>query len=198
MRAALAIGERVFLRRPTARDRDEYLALMRCSRRLHHPWVSPPTEPEKYLGYLRRIRRGETVGFLVCRLEDGAIVGVLNLNQIVRGAYSSAYVGYFGSAPFNGYGYMTDGMQLLFRYVFTELKLHRLEANIQPDNTSSIALARRCGFQLEGFSPRYLRIRGRWRDHQRWAMLAEDWHRSGRKRSRQRRKRVRPVRAHAP
>jgi ribosomal-protein-alanine N-acetyltransferase len=69
---------------------------------------------------------------------------------------------------------MTEGMRLLFRYAFGDLKLHRLEANIQPENRASIALARRTGFRREGFSPRYLKIGGRWRDHERWAILAED------------------------
>jgi ribosomal-protein-alanine N-acetyltransferase len=188
LHAALVIGERIFLRPPTARDGHEFLALMRSSRDLHHPWVSPPTELEKYAAYLRRIRRGETVGFLVCRRQDGAIVGVINVNQIVRGAYCSGYVGYFGSTPFHGYGYVTEAMPLVFRYAFTTLKLHRLEANIQPANAASIALAKRCGFRLEGFSPRYLKIRGRWCDHQRWAICAEDWRRLRRRPARRRRR----------
>jgi ribosomal-protein-alanine N-acetyltransferase len=56
--------------------------------------------------------------------------------------------------------------------------LHRLEANIQPGNRASLRLVRRLGFKREGYSRRYLKIRGRWCDHERWAILAEEWRRS--------------------
>ncbi len=175
LHAAVARSERVFLRPPSARDRDEFVALMRRSRRLHHPWAAPATTPDAFADYLNRIRRGETYGLLACQRSDGAIVGVFNFNQIVRGHYHSAYLGYVGSTPFVRQGYMAEGLALVLRYAFTKLKLHRLEANIQPGNRASLALARRCGFRCEGFSPRYLKVNGRWRDHERWAITVEDW-----------------------
>jgi ribosomal-protein-alanine N-acetyltransferase len=74
-----------------------------------------------------------------------------------------------------GQGYMREAIELVLREAFLNLRLHRIEANIQPGNHASIALARGAGFSREGFSPRYLKIGGRWRDHERWAILAEDW-----------------------
>jgi ribosomal-protein-alanine N-acetyltransferase len=59
--------------------------------------------------------------------------------------------------------------------VFGDLGLHRVEANIQPGNTRSIGLVQRLGFEKEGFSRRYLKVGGEWRDHERWALLAEDF-----------------------
>ncbi len=102
-------------------------------------------------------------------------MGVVNLNEIVRGAFHSAYLGYYGFTPHAGQGYMAEGLGLVLRHAFRRMGLHRLEANIQPGNRASRALVRGLGFRREGFSPRYLKIGGRWRDHERWAIVREAW-----------------------
>lgn len=107
--------------------------------------------------------------------ETDRLVGVININNIIRGAFRSAFLGYYGFADFAGQGLMSEGMRLVLRHAFTRLKLHRLEANIQPQNHASQMLVRSCGFVREGYSRRYLKIAGEWRDHERWAILAEDW-----------------------
>jgi ribosomal-protein-alanine N-acetyltransferase len=170
----LLAGERVGIRRPVAADAIEFVALMQASAALHEPWGEYPTTPEKFDEYLRRRAMPDQDGFLVCERATGAIAGVININSIVRGCFQSGYLGYYAAAPFAGRGYMTEGLRLVTRYAFGELQLHRLEANIQPANVASIALVRRCGFRYEGYSPRYLRIGGEWRDHERWALLADD------------------------
>ena len=167
------------LRTLAAGDRDRYIAAMRASRGLYRGVVSPPTTPE---AFDRLLRRGQGDGFelmLASRRDDGEIVGFVNLSQIIRGPLQGAFVGYGGVAGQTGNGYMTEAVGLALRRAFTQLRLHRIEANIQPGNAASIALARRCGFELEGFSPRYLKVGGRWRDHERWAIRAEQW-RAGR------------------
>jgi [ribosomal protein S5]-alanine N-acetyltransferase len=166
---------RVFLRTPTAGDADEFLEFVRVNRAHHRPWVYPPATREKFLAYVRRGRSDDFKGFLVRLVGDGSLIGVLNLSQIFRGGFQNAYLGYYGSARHGGQGYMTGAMSLLLGHAFRGLKLHRLEANIQPGNRASIALARRCGFRREGFSPRYLKVGGHWRDHERWAITREDW-----------------------
>lgn len=75
---------------------------------------------------------------------------------------------------------MRAGLSLALTQAFRVLELHRVEANIQPDNLRSIALVERLGFHREGFSPAYLKIGGRWRDHERWALLADEWRRRSR------------------
>ncbi len=166
---------RVFLRQPAASDEAELVALMRASRRLHAPWVSPPLDGVSFQAFLARGRRPNALSLLACRLEGGAILGVFSLSEIVRGPLQGAFLSYYVGAPYARQGYMTEGMELLLRHAFAGLHLHRLEANIQPGNLASIALVKRCGFVREGFSPRYLKIRNRWRDHERWAMLADAW-----------------------
>jgi ribosomal-protein-alanine N-acetyltransferase len=182
---AVVSGERVFLRSPTSHDLEEFIALNRASVALHRGLVSPPIQPQEFVTFLKRSRQADFVCFLVCRVEDGAIAGSINLSQIFRGGFQNAYMGYYIGAQYAGQGYMTEAIQLTLRYAFEHLKLHRIEANIQPENIASIALAKRAGFVREGYSERYLKICGRWRDHERWAIIAEAW-KSRRKSSRQR------------
>jgi [ribosomal protein S5]-alanine N-acetyltransferase len=168
---------RVYLRPPAAADRHEFVKLMRASRSFHRPWATAPTDDERFSAYLADSRRPDFEAMLVCRYDDDAIVGFFNISQIVRRTLQSAYLGYAAGKPYAGQGYMRDGIELVLRRAFMTLKLHRIEANIQPGNRASIALAQGAGFRREGFSPRYLKIGGRWRDHERWALLAEEWHR---------------------
>lgn len=172
---ALIVGKRVFLRPPGKGDLVESVALNRASLLWHRGLVYPPTHPEAFASFLERCRQADSVCCFVCRLADGAITGSINLSQIYGGGFRSAYLGYYIGQPFAGRGYITEALQLMLRYAFDGLKLHRLEANIQPGNIASLALVRRAGFVREGYSRRYLKIGGRWRDHERWAILAEDW-----------------------
>jgi ribosomal-protein-alanine N-acetyltransferase len=165
----------VYLRPPRRSDEREFVELMRASRSFHRPWASAPTDAERFTAYLADARRSDFEAMLVCREDDEAIIGFFNLSHITRGLLQSAYLGYAAGKPYAGQGYMREGIQLVLRNAFLNLRLHRVEANIQPGNRASIALARGAGFRREGFSPRYLKIGGRWRDHERWALLADEW-----------------------
>jgi [ribosomal protein S5]-alanine N-acetyltransferase len=173
--AQSAAGGRVYLRAPERSDRGEFVALMRASRAFHRPWATAPTDDEAFDAYVLDSRRPDFEAMLVCRREDHAILGFFNLSHITRGSLQSAYLGYAVASAYAGQGYMCEGIELVLREAFLTLRLHRIEANIQPGNQASIALASGAGFSREGFSPRYLKIGGRWRDHERWAILADDW-----------------------
>jgi len=165
---------RVRLTQPTAADRREFIDLVEASVDLHRPWTYPPADASSYRRLLERNRADNFFALLARRTEDDAIIGLFELSDIVRGAFQNAYMGYWVGWPYSGQGYMREGMQLALRFAFSELRLHRVEANIQPANKRSLALAQKSGFRREGFSPRYLKIGGRWRDHERWAILSDE------------------------
>lgn len=166
---------RTSIRGPRGEDEAEFIALATESVGLLRPWIEPPMDREGFARYLNALDGERKVGFLICLRETGRIAGLVNLNEITRGALQSAYLGYWIGAPYAGQGYMSDGLSQVIDAAFGELGLHRLEANIQPANSRSIGLVKRLGFVREGFSRRYLRVSGDWRDHERWAILAEDW-----------------------
>lgn len=185
------MSERVIIRRPALSDEAAFLAAVGQSRTLHHPWVQPPRSAKAFRDYIDTRQDPRFPAFFVwtgqkpgpprhsasasSRGAEAGIVGVVNLNEIVRGSFDSAYLGYYAFEPFAGRGLMKKGMTQVITHAFRKMKLHRLEANIQPGNALSRALVKKLGFRREGFSPRYLKIAGRWRDHERWAILAEDW-----------------------
>lgn len=171
----LPAAQRVLLRHPSSDDAAELLRLVSSSRRLHHPWVFPPADDKAVASYIRNAASDRLLGFLVCLRESEEIVGVVNLSEIVYGNFLSAYLGFYGHAEHSGLGYMREGLHLVLRHAFRTLGLHRIEANVQPGNGRSLALLKTLGFKKEGFSPKYLKIGGRWRDHERWAILAEEW-----------------------
>ena len=157
----------------SAQRQAEFLAAVRRSRKLHHPWVALPETPGAFQKYLERFANPANVCFLVLT-EEGEIAGGINISNIVQGLFRSGYLGYYVFVPHNGRGYMTRGLGAVVSHAFRKMKLHRLEANIQPGNESSRRLVERLGFRCEGLSPRYLKIAGRWRDHERWAIPVED------------------------
>ena len=167
-------GSRVVLRDLVPADRDMFLDMVRESRDLHRPWTYPPERADQFDDLLARSRRDDFTCLLACTTQDGSIAGVFTISQIVRGYFQSAYLGYYASARHAGKGLMGESMALVLDHAFGPLALHRLEANIQPGNAPSIALARGAGFRLEGYSPRYLLIGGRWRDHERYAITADE------------------------
>jgi [ribosomal protein S5]-alanine N-acetyltransferase len=175
LRQTCGVNTAVSLSSPSAADADEFIAAARASASLQHPWVSAPDTAEGFRGFLNRAAREDQGSYLIRHTECGGLVGYVNINNIVRGALCSGYLGYAAFASHAGRGLMTAGMRAVVLDAFTGLGLHRLEANIQPDNVRSLRLVQRLGFRREGFSPRYLMIDGQWRDHERWAVLAEDW-----------------------
>lgn len=163
---------RIRFRAPVPADGAAFVEAVRKSRAIHHPWVAPPDSPEAFRAYLARARQPNHHAFLVCRADTDALAGVVNISNVVPEPLSGGFLSYYVFAGHERQGLMREGLQAVMRHAFDVLRLHRLEANIQPANEASIALVRSVGFAKEGYSPRYLKIGGEWRDHERWAILA--------------------------
>lgn len=166
---------RVFIRKQTIEDCQQLLSLNLRSKQFHFPWVFLPLTEDKCKNYISRNQNDNFEGLLVCHLDTNEIVGVVNLSQIFYGGFQNAYLSYYVDVDFADRGLMSEGVSLAIDYAFDTLKLHRLEANIQPENEKSINLVKRLGFSQEGFSQRYLQVNGEWRDHERWALTIENW-----------------------
>lgn len=143
------------------------------SKSLHGSWVRPPTDTRAAAELANRRQGPNDYGYLVCDYETGKAAGYIEITNIVRGPFQSGYLGYYMFKGFERRGYMKWSLGVVIQRAWKELKLHRLEANIQPGNTASIELVKSLGFHQEGYSPRYLKLGGRWRDHERWAILRE-------------------------
>jgi ribosomal-protein-alanine N-acetyltransferase len=174
---------RIYLEDAHAEREAELLSAVRRSRKVHRPWMAPPDTRAKFQLFIRGAHSDTRRTFYVLN-EERALVGVITIAEVVRRLFKSAYLSYFAVAPYAGRGYMGAGLEAVVRRAFGEMRLHRLEANIQPKNLRSKALVQRCGFELEGYSKRYLKIGGRWRDHERWAITKESFQKSKRAKTR--------------
>lgn len=161
------------VRPPSLDDTDAFVAAVHRSRGLHGLWVQPPADAAAFQRYVRRSRRPEQASYLAWVGDEPA--AVVNLNDILRGALQGACAGYYAFAPHAGTGVTKRLLSAALDEAFGALHLHRIEANIQPGNERSKGLVAALGFRYEGFSPRYLLIAGEWRDHERWAILADEW-----------------------
>ncbi|WP_435130834.1 GNAT family N-acetyltransferase [Actinacidiphila sp. bgisy144] len=181
---------RISIREPRLGDAQAHRAAVLRSAAHLRPWN--PVEPDALPELLRRQGDGLRTFLILDEDEDegedeaaasgaagGGIVGVCNVANIVLGRFRNAALGYDSYLPYAGTGRMTRGLRLVVDRCFAArpggLGLHRLEINVQPHNDRSLAMARRLGFRHEGFSPRMLYINGDWRDHERFALTAEEW-----------------------
>lgn len=169
------------LRLLTIDDVPEMTSLLRDQSSHLEPW-EPRRGPEYFTEAVQRdlaeqtledFEAGTRVPFLICD-ENGALVGVLNLNGIVRGAFQSCAMGYWVRSDRAGRGYATEAVKEAVKFAFTELDLHRVQAETLAENVASQRVLARNGFQLFGAAPEYLKINGHWRDHLMFQKLNRD------------------------
>ncbi len=168
-------GKIVFLRYVSHDDFEEMLELFKSSLEFYKGLINPPLDLESFKVYVERNLEEANECFVICQNIDNKIVGAINLTQIFRKLFQNCYLGYSLGVNFTGKGFMSEAVNLALKHAFENLKLHRVEANVQPHNLSSIKVLQRSGFSKEGFSRKYLKIDGVWCDHERWAIISEDW-----------------------
>lgn len=155
----------------TAKDEHEYLINYKASQKTLKPWVHVPTNSREFLAYAQEMRTQENKAFVVRDSTTKSMVGIVELRDIYMFDFKNSYIIYFGFEGHLQKGLMSEAVKMVIKFAFKTLKLHRLEANIQPTNIPSRALARACGFSLEGYSPKFIKKNGQWKDHERWAIL---------------------------
>ena len=161
----------VALRRLNFSDEAEFLANSIESKKLHKSWVIVPTTKKQFRDYVEEMNTDANKAFVIVDVHTNSIVGVVELRDIFMYDFKNSYITYYAFHQHLRKGFMKFGVLQAIAIAFKELKLHRLEANIQPENNASIALAKSCGFTKEGFSPKFIKKNGQWKDHERWALL---------------------------
>jgi ribosomal-protein-alanine N-acetyltransferase len=173
-------GDLVRLRPPRPADYAEWSVLRASSRDFLQPWEPTwPTDDLTRAAFKRRLsayahdmERGLAYPFLVFRAEDNRMVGGITLSNIRRGVAQMGSIGYWVGEPHTRKGYTVAAVQLVTRFAFNRLGLHRVEAACIPTNDGSRAVLARAGFRHEGMALAYLRINGVWRDHLLFGLLA--------------------------
>lgn len=164
----------LYIRELEADDEEQFLSVMRKSKEFYAPFVTPITEKEAFQQYYNESKTESLKSYLALDLKD-TIVGVFTISEIARGCFQSGYLGYGANVEFANRGLMSTALNHVLQKIFEELKVHRVEANVQPTNTASIQFIKKNGFVKEGFSPRYLKVNNQWCDHFRFALTYEDW-----------------------
>jgi ribosomal-protein-alanine N-acetyltransferase len=123
-------------------------------------------------GLIRQVDAREGLPFVI--EVDGQVVGQLNVANILYGSVSNAIIGYWIAPEFAGRGIAPTAVALATDYLFNDLRLHRVEIAIRPENGPSLRVVEKLGFRYEGLKQRYIHINGAWRDHYLFALTHEE------------------------
>lgn len=167
-------GARTSVRALTIDDESEFVALAAESFQFHRKWIKLPTEPDEFKQYLSRFDDENAFFFVVCDADSNSIAGFVSLTGIEREPYHRGRLGYGVFERYAKMGYISAGLEHVIHVAFGSLELHRLEADIQPENGPSKRLAEKLGFTCEGISRGFIHINGKWIDHERWALTLDD------------------------
>jgi ribosomal-protein-alanine N-acetyltransferase len=175
-------SEELVLRLPRFQDYRQWYALRSESRRFLEPWeptwrgdeLTESAFRARVLRNEQEFASGQAVPLLVFSRPEQLLLGGITVGYIRRGAAQCCMIGYWMGERYAGNGHMLGALKLTIPYIFSSLQLHRIEAACIPDNTRSIRLLEKAGFQQEGYLREYLKINGEWRDHVMYSLIASD------------------------
>ncbi|MFL6154137.1 MAG: GNAT family N-acetyltransferase, partial [Ornithinibacter sp.] len=173
-------GIEVVLRPLTVADSSAFQSVRRANAAWLEEWDATSPDPdapartfeELVEQYDRDARAGRALPFAV--EVGGRFVGQLSVGSVVLGSFRSCYIGYWVSRSVAGQMVIPTALAVAGDHVLGTLGLHRIEVNIRPENTASLAVVRKLGFRFEGRRPHYLHIAGEWREHLSFALTTED------------------------
>ena len=160
------------MRRLTSADAPAVVALRGANRR--HFLMGEPRHDEDWFTVASQERWIADDGIALGAFDDGAAIAYARLSQIVRGGFQNCYLGYAVDERRGGRGIATDLVRFAVRLAFDDEGLHRVQANVRTDNPASRRVLAKAGFRHEGLALRYLEIDGERRDHDMFAITAEE------------------------
>jgi ribosomal-protein-alanine N-acetyltransferase len=177
--------ERLHLRASDPALAEVVAAFYRRNRKAHARWNPPQSramtstqgQRDRLTATRSAIAAGSFIGWWLfdAKAPDQAL-GLIHFSQISRGPYCGAMLGYAIDHTHEGLGLMREALAAALADVFSErVGLHRVQANVRPENERSLALLARLGFEREGLARRYLFIDGAWRDHVMTALRHPSW-----------------------
>jgi ribosomal-protein-alanine N-acetyltransferase len=172
----------VKLRPLRLRDASDWRLTRMLNREWLEPWeattpgAAPADAGRGYGDAVRALRRDARLGlcYPFALLVADRFAGQVTVGAIARGSANSAYLGYWIGRPYAGRGIMPTALAMVIDHCFADAGLHRVEANIRPENAASRRVVEKLGFRLEGTRDRYIHIAGGWRDHLSYALTVED------------------------
>jgi [ribosomal protein S5]-alanine N-acetyltransferase len=168
---------RTIVRALTADDESAFVALAAESFQFHQKWIKLPTKSDEFKRYLSRFDDENSFFFVICDADSDSIVGFVSLTGVEREPYYRGRLGYGVFEQYARMGYISAGLAYVIHLAFGSLELHRLEADVQPENGPSKRLIEKMGFTCEGISQGFIRIHDKWTDHERWALTLDEWRR---------------------
>lgn len=180
-------GRAIVLRPPQVSDYMQWAELRALSRAHLTPWEPMwPRDDLTKTAFRRRVKHYQKearddlgYAYLIFSAEGERLVGGLSLSHVRRGVTQAATLGYWLGLPHVGQGHMTEAVRTVLGHAFGRLRLHRIDAAVQPNNARSVRVLERVGFRHEGLARRYLKINGAWQDHLLYALIAEEWDQGG-------------------